>query len=161
MRKLLLLLTSLLLIWACSSNDDDSTVNSKDNTQQTALDHDSNTEKLDTSFIEILSVDSCIGMLGSDDLSLDVDTLFAQRYDEKKYSIRVLATLMCYPAEPPDYVSYAYQNDTLALHIDKQNRSFDVLCSCIHWVNLLIKGEIDFHYIQLNGNLFVVVKKDS
>ncbi len=160
MRKLLLLLSSLLLIWACSSKDDDSVTNSKDNTQQAVFDLDSNTEILDTSFIEILSIGSCLGMLGSKDLPSDVDTVYAHRYDENSYSIQVLANLLCYPSDPPDLVSYSYEGDTLIVSYQRSKPGIRTVCSCTYWVEILVKGEIDFNYIQSSAKVYAV-KKES
>lgn len=157
--KKLLFLSCLLLIWACYSNDDGCSTDSRNGTQQTAYDLDSNTESLDTSFIEILSIDSCLDFIQPENRNLGVETFFAKKYNEDAYSIRVLGNRMCSPAPPPDQISYSYNRDTLVITFGNKNRTVDVLCACSFWAEILIKGEIDFNYIQLNAIIYAVKKE--
>lgn len=151
MRKLLLLLSSLLLIWACSTKDDENIVSTKQD--------ESNSDILDTSFIEILSLDSCFAMHGVPISSLGVDTFYVKKYDENFYSIRILTNRMCPPSEPPDFVNYSYFGDTLIVSLEKKDPTFGVVCCCFLWADLLIKKEIDFNYIHTAGGIFVVKKE--
>ena len=162
MKKLLLLLSSLLLIWACSTKDDENITNPENTSTQkeSSVTIDSNLDILDTSFIELLSVDSCIGHMDYKNPNLGIDTFYAKKYNENAYSIRVLTNQMCPPAEPPDYVEYSYKEDTLVVLAKKKNPSFDVACTCMFWIDLLVKGEINFNYIEANA-LVYIVKKES
>jgi hypothetical protein len=156
MKNLFVIVISLSFLWACSSKDSENITNpSKETTQKEFF--NSGTE--DLPFVEILSVDSCLGVMGSESPNINVETFYAQKYGANAYSIRVLVNLQCPPAELPDYVEYSFSGDTLNVDIDKRNRSFDVLCSCMHWVELLIHGKIDFKYIKSNAKVYAVEKE--
>ena len=45
------------------------------------------------------------------------------------------------------------------LDIDKKDRVFDVTCSCMYWADILIKGEISFDKIQINGNVYSISRQ--
>ena len=101
MKRIVLFLSSLFLIWACSSKDDENITNPENTSTQkeSSVTIDSNLDILDTSFIELLSVDSCIGHMDYKNPNLGIDTFYAKKYNENAYSIRVLTNQMCPPAE--------------------------------------------------------------
>ena len=105
--------------------------------------------------VELVSVDTCFAHYEYDNPTVGVESFTAKR-NEGGFSVRVLGNTQCPPAEKPDYLEYSYEGDTLVLSIDKKDRSFDVTSSCMYWAEILIKGDVSFSKIQINGNTFSV-----
>lgn len=150
MKNIIFSLSCLLFLWACSTKDD---VVGSENDAGLGVEHS------DSPFVEILSVDSCVGFMDPANPNMGVDTFYVKKNSENIYSIRILTNLQCPPAESPDQVSYSYNGDTLVIGFEKKNPSFDVLCACMTWVEILVKHEIDFDYIQSSAIVYAV-KKD-
>jgi len=90
---------------------------------------------------------------------MGIESFLVKQNDNGFYSVRVLGNTQCPPAEKPDRLEYSYRGDTLMLDIYKKDREFDVTCSCMYWADVLIKGEISFEKIQINGNVFPVTRQ--
>lgn len=105
--------------------------------------------------VELVFVDTCFAHYEYDNPTANEESFLAKQ-NEDGFIIRVLGNTQCPPAEKPDYLEYSYEDDTLVLSIDKKDRSFDVTSSCMYWAEILIKGDISFNKIQINGNTFSV-----
>ncbi|MBR6123519.1 hypothetical protein IKQ19_08010 [Candidatus Saccharibacteria bacterium] len=181
MRMLFFAIGILFFFGACSSSDGEKNiVQSNENNERINADFQQSKAPCDSQYIaqlngkstcevqsnkhivvELLSVDSCFAHYEYNDLATMVDSLLAKQRNDAFYTIRVLGVTQCPPAEKPDYLEYSYEDDTLVLSIDKKDRSFDVTSSCMYWAEILIKGDISFNKILINGNTFPVsVKKN-
>ena len=141
--KISILMVVLFVFYACSSSDDaKKVVQSEDNAS-----------------VELLQVDSCFAHLDYSDPTMGIESFSVKQNDDGFYSVRVLGNTQCPPAEKPDYLEYSYKGDTLKLDIDKKDRVFDVTCSCMYWADILIKGEISFDKIQINGNVYSISRQ--
>ena len=138
-----ILMVVLFVFYACSSSDDEAKmVQSEDNAS-----------------VELLQVDSCFAHLDYSDPTMGIESFSVKQNDDGFYSVRVLGNTQCPPAEKPDNLEYSYRGDTLMLDIDKKDRVFDVNCSCMYWADILIKGEISFDKIQINGNVYSISRQ--
>ena len=141
--KISILMMAFFLFYACSSSDDEKKIVQSEN-------HAS---------VELLQVDSCFASLDYSNPTMGIESFLVKQNDNGFYSVRVLGNTQCPPAEKPDRLEYSYRDDTLMLDIYKKDREFDVTCSCMYWADVLIKGEISFEKIQINGNVFPVTRQ--
>ena len=138
-----ILMVVLFVFYACSSSDDEAKmVQSEDNAS-----------------VELLQVDSCFAHLDYSDPTMGIESFSVKQNDDGFYSVRVLGNTQCPPAEKPDNLEYSYRGDTLMLDIYKKDRVFDVTCPCMYWADVLIKGEISFDKIQINGNVYSISRQ--
>jgi hypothetical protein len=138
-----ILMVVLFVFYACSSSDDEAKM----------------VQSEEYASVELLQVDSCFASLDYSNPTMGVESFSIKQNVDGFYSVRVLGNTQCSPAEKPDYLEYSYKGDTLKLDIYKKDRIYDVTCSCMYWADVLIKGEISFDKIQINGNVYSVSRQ--
>jgi hypothetical protein len=154
MKRLACIAALSVLFFACSSSDSQKdavlSVNDENNEQEM--------RQKDIS-VELLSVDTCFAHFDYENPTMSVESFVVKRTEDSCYTVRVLGNAQCPPAEKPDYLEYSFKGDTLSLNIDKKDRLTDVTCSCMYWADVLIRGDVTFNKIQINGNIFTITKE--